>query len=182
MITTLHGKIEYHGIGFVIIEVAGVGYKVNLPEDRAHELSGEVMIYTHEVQREDQHELFGFLSMEALQLFWQLTSVSGVGSKVGQKIVFAGPIDKIKEKIMKGDLMFLTEIPGIGKKTAQKIILELKGALVEDTGRPFGLDIDAVEGLVGLGYPRRQAEDVLAGLEAETTEDRIRAALKILAR
>jgi Holliday junction DNA helicase RuvA len=182
MITTLHGKIEYHGIGFVIIEVNGVGYKVNLPEDRAHELTGEVTIFIHEVSREDQHELYGFLSMEALQLFWKLTSVSGVGSKVGQKIVFAGPVEKAREKIMKGELGFLTDIPGIGKKTAQKIILELKGALVEDTGRPFGLDDDAVEGLVGLGYSRKQAEDVLSGVEAETTEERIRKALKILSR
>lgn len=182
MITTLHGQIKYHGIAFVIIEVGGIGYKVNLPEDRARELLGEVMFYTHEVQRDDQHELFGFLSLEALELFWKLIAVSGVGPKVGQKIVFAGTVEKIREKIMKGDLAFLTDIPGVGKKTAQKIILELKGALVEDTGRPVGFDIDAVEGLVGLGYTRRQAEDVVAGLEAETTEDRIRAALKILSR
>lgn len=182
MITTLRGKIEYHGLGFVVVEVNGVGYKVNLPEDRAHELSGEVLVYIHEVQREDQHELFGFLSMEALQLFWKLINVSGVGPKVGQKIVFSNTVDRVKEKIMKGDLTFLTDIPGIGKKTAQKIILELKGALVVDTGRPFGFDVDAVEGLVGLGYARRQAEDVLSGLEGETTEDRIRAALKVLSR
>ncbi|MFA6131947.1 MAG: Holliday junction branch migration protein RuvA [Patescibacteria group bacterium] len=182
MITSLRGKIEYHGIGFVILEVGGVGYKVNLPEDRAHELSGEVLLYTHEVQREDQHELFGFLSMEALNLFWKLTSVSGVGPKVGQKIVFANTVENVKEKIMKGDIAFLTDIPGVGKKTAQKIILEMKGVLVEDTGRPVGFDADAVEGLVGLGYARRQAEDVLSGLEGSTTEDRIRAALKILSR
>lgn len=182
MITTLHGKIEYHGVGFVIIEVGGIGYKVNLPEDRAHELVGEVTIYTHEVQREDQHELFGFLSIEALQLFWKLIGVSGVGSKVGQKIVFAGPTERVKEKIMKGDLVFLTEIPGIGKKTAQKIVLELKGALVEDFSQPFSFDLDAVEALVGLGYTRRKAEEALSGLEAETTEDRIRKALKVLAR
>ena len=182
MITTLRGKIEHHGVAFVIVEVSGVGYKVNLPEDRAHELTGEVLIYIHEVQREDQHELFGFLSIEALELFWKLISVSGVGPKVGQKIVFSNSVDKVKEKIMKGDLTFLTDIPGIGKKTAQKIILELKGVLVEDTGRPFGFDDDAVEGLVGLGYSRRQAEDVVAGLDGETTEDRIRAALKILSR
>lgn len=182
MITSLRGRIEYHGLGFVVVEVGGIGYKTNLPEDRAHELSGEVLIYIHEVQREDQHELFGFLSMEALELFWKLISVSGVGPKVGQKIVFANSVEKVKEKIMKGDIFFLTDIPGVGKKTAQKIILELKGVLVEDTVRPVGFDNDAVEGLVGLGYSRRQAEDVVAGLEGETTEDRLRAALKILSR
>ncbi|HCU32048.1 MAG: Holliday junction ATP-dependent DNA helicase RuvA [Candidatus Uhrbacteria bacterium GW2011_GWE2_45_35] len=182
MITSLRGKIEYHGVGFVVVEVAGVGYKVNLPEDRAHELSGELLLFIHEVQRDDQHELFGFLSMEALGLFWKLTNVSGVGPKVGQKIVFANSVEKVKEKIMKGDLLFLIDIPGVGKKTAQKIILELKGSLVDDQTRPVGLDIDAVEALVGLGYSRRQAEDALVGLEAETTEDFIRAGLKVLSR
>lgn len=182
MIITLRGQLKHHGVGFVVIEVNGVGYKVNLPEDRAHELVGEVLLYIHEVQREDQHELFGFFSIEALELFWKLTSVSGVGSKVGQKIVFANTVEKVKEKIMKGDLAFLTDIPGIGKKTAQKIILELKGVLVEDVVRPSDFDNDAVEGLVGLGYARRQAEEVLSGLEGETTEERIRKALKFLAR
>jgi Holliday junction DNA helicase RuvA len=181
MITTLHGTVTHHRAGFLILEVAGIGYKVMLPEDRAHELAGEVRLYTHEVIRESERELFGFLSLAALELFWKLLSVSGVGPRSAQKIVYAGAIEDVKGNIMNGNLAFLTDVPGIGKKTAQKIILELKGTFVDEpllTPR----DADAVEALVGLGYARRQAEEALSGIEGATTEERIRAALKFLSR
>jgi Holliday junction DNA helicase RuvA len=154
---------------------------VTLPEDAAHGLSGEVTVFTHEVIRESERELFGFLSLSSLELFWKLINISGVGPKSAQKIVFAGSVDEVKGNIMKGNLSFLTDIPGIGTKTAQKIILELKGALAEEPS-VAAFDADAIEALVGLGYSRKQAEDALSGLEAETTEERIRAALKSLSR
>jgi Holliday junction DNA helicase RuvA len=179
MIVTLSGTVVHHGIGFVIVENAGVGYKVQVPEDRAHALHGEVHLFTHEVIRESERELFGFLRVEALELFWKLISVSGVGPKSGQKIVFADETEKVKERIMAGDVSFLTNVPGIGKKTAQKIILELKGALAQEP-EVSAFDEDAVEALIALGYPRKQAEQAIAGLEGQTTEERIRAALKQL--
>ncbi|MBI5369975.1 Holliday junction branch migration protein RuvA [Candidatus Uhrbacteria bacterium] len=181
MIVSLKGVVTYHGVGFVIIENAGVGYRVIVPEDQAHALAGEVFLYTHEVVREDSRELFGFLSVEALELFWKLTSVSGVGPKSAQKIVFAAPVDRVKERVMASDISFLTNVPGIGKKTAQKIILELKGALAQEPEVP-ACDPDAVDALVGLGYTKRQAEQVLIGLPEQTTEERIRSALKVLGR
>lgn len=181
MIVSLKGIITYHGLGFVIVENTGVGYKVLLPEDRAHGLSGEVLLYTHEVVRESERELFGFDSVGALELFWKLINVSGVGPKSAQKVVFAGEVERVKERIMAADLSFLTSVPGIGKKTAQKIILELKGVLAQE---PEGADVDedALEALVSLGYARRHAEQALTGLREDTTEGKIKAALKILGR
>ncbi len=182
MIVSLKGSVIHHGVGFVIIENAGIGYRVQVPEDRAHQLHGDVFLYTHEVIRESERELFGFLTVEALELFWKLIHVSGVGPKSAQKIVFTNQTEKVKERIMAADLSFLTSVPGIGKKTAQKIILELKGVLAQE---PVILtaDQDALEALVALGYPRKTAEQALAGLdEQETTEGRIRTALKLLAK
>jgi len=72
-------------------------------------------------------------------------------------------------------------VPGIGKKTAQKIILELKGVLVE-TEMQGGFDEDAISALQALGYSRRDAEQILSTAEGETTEERIRNALKQLGR
>jgi Holliday junction DNA helicase RuvA len=178
MIVSLCGIVVYHGIGFVIVENAGVGYKVNIPEDRAHALRGQVHLFTHEVIRESERELFGFLRVETLELFWKLISVSGVGPKSGQKIVFADETEKVKERIMAGDISFLTNVPGIGKKTAQKIILELKGALAQEPEVSV-FDEDAVEALVALGYGRKQVEQAMAGLQEETTEGKIRSALKV---
>jgi Holliday junction DNA helicase RuvA len=182
MIAMVVGTVVYHGVGFLIVENNGLGFKVILPEDAAHGISECVTLYTHEVIRDDQRELFGFLSVEALELFWRLTSVSGVGPRSGQKIVFAAPVAQVKENIMKGNVAFLTDIPGIGTKTAQKIILELKGVLAEAAPGKPSVDPDALEALLGLGFPRKQAEDILAMIDAESSEERVRKALKIMGR
>lgn len=181
MMAYIQGKILYHGVGYVIVENAGIGYKITVPESCAHEIKDPVILYLHEVQREDGRELFGFLSLAQLELFWKLIAISGVGPKSGQKIVYSDAIDQVKAKIMAGDLAALTNVPGIGKKTAQKIFLELKGALVEEP-EMSALDADAIEALVGLGYLRRDAEAALSGIEEGNTEARIRVALKRLSR
>ncbi len=181
MIASISGTVEYHGVGFLIVERDGVGYKIILPEDVAHQFRDEVKFFTHEVIRDSERELFGFTSVDALELFWKLVAVSGVGPKSAQKIVFVGSIHDVKSNIMSGSLTFLTDVPGIGKKTAQKIILELKGVLADEP-ELMSLDRDAIEALVGLGYSRRDAEQALLDLEEESTEDLIRSALKRLAR
>ncbi|MEK7665713.1 MAG: Holliday junction branch migration protein RuvA [Patescibacteria group bacterium] len=180
MISSLTGTISYHGIGFVIVQVHGVGYKVTFPEDISHGLSGELILYTHEAQREDGRELFGFTTIAGLELAWKLMTVSGVGPKLAQKIVYGGSPKEVSERITAGDVTWLSTIPGLGTKTAQKIVLELQGKLVAVGS---GVDADALAGLMGLGYQKFQAEEVLHGLSIElTTEQRIRSALKILGR
>lgn len=183
MIAMLKGTVVYRGDGFAIVEVAGIGYKVTMPEVIILALPAEVTLYTHEVQRDDGRELFGFQNMNTMELFWKLTTVSGVGPKSAQKIANAGSVDAVKSHIMKGNVAFLSAVPGIGKKTAQKIILELSGIIAEEgvsstSGGPNGEEIDA---LVGLGYTRKQADDALKGTKG-SVEDRIRAALKSLSR
>lgn len=181
MMAYIQGKILHHGVGYIIVENNGIGYKITIPESIAHEIHDSATLYLHEAQRDEGRELFGFLSLNQLELFWKLILVSGVGPKSGQKIVFSDTVERVKAKIMAGDLAALTDVPGIGKKTAQKIILELKGALVEEPS--FGLgDRDAVDALIGLGYSRRDAQAALSGIEEGDTEARIRVALKRLSR
>lgn len=181
MMTYLQGKVLYHGVGYVIVENGGIGFKITMPESAAHEIQDPVTLYLHEAQRDDGRELFGFFEMAQLELFWKLVAVSGVGPKSAQKIVYSDAVDRVKIKIMNGDLAALTDVPGIGKKTAQKIVLELKGVLVE-TSDVASLDSDAIEALVGLGYSRRDAEAALCEIEEGDTESRIRIALKRLSR
>ena len=85
----------------------------------------------------------------------------------------------MREAIAKENLSFFTSVPGIGKKTAQKIILELKGVLT-DASSTSSLDQDAVEALVGLGYSRRQVEEILSMVDAKETGARVRKALQLL--
>jgi len=180
MLIKINGTIDYVGDGFLVLEQGGLGYKVILPEGSILGASGQMTLYTHEVIRDDSRELFGFFSMEALTLFWKLVSISGVGSRIAQKIVFSSSVEEVKGKIMGGDLGFLMSIPGIGKKTAQKIILELKGVLTEEPLE--SVDTESMDALIGLGYSRRQAQGALSGILGSSTEERVRAALKTLAK
>lgn len=181
MISMLTGTVVYHGLGFIILQVAGVGYRITLPEVIARGLSGEITLYTHHVTRDDGPELFGFTTMGGLELCAKLCEVNGVGPKMAQKIVCGGrDIDEVLQKVERGDVEFLSSIPGVGKKTAQKIILELKGKLVEAPGAM--IDDEALIALMGLGYTKPQAEEALKAVEGKTSEERIRAALKTMAR
>ena len=181
MMVMVTGEVIYHGEGFVIVEQTGLGYKVQLPDAAALASSGMVRFFTHEVIRDNERELFGFASVTALELFWKLIGVSGVGPRSAQKIVFSDTIDQVKGNIMSGNLAFLTGVPGIGKKTAQKIILELKGVLA-DPEQVASVDSDAVDALVALGYSKKDAEQTIAGVEGKSTEERVRQALRLIGR
>lgn len=184
MLALLKGQVHYRGNGYLILEQGGMGHKIVMPEHAVQDVSDETVLYIHEVVRDSERELFGFQDISSLEFFWKLIGVSGLGPKSAQKIVFSGPLEATRASIMGGDLTFLTNIPGIGNKTAQKIILELKGVLAEEPGDVVSLDTDAFEALLGLGYTKKQAEQTLQSLDdgLATTDDRIRAALKVLAR
>lgn len=181
MIISLTGTVRHCAKGYVFLSVGDVGYRVFFPENKVQECSGEITVYTHEVIRENEREFYGFFTLEALELFWKFLHVSGVGPRSAQKIVFSEEISVIKEKISKGDLSFFTSISGIGKKTAQKILLELKGTIEEEPGSS-SYDSDAIEALVGLGYRRREAEEILLRVQAESTDEKIREALRLLSK
>ncbi|TAK04095.1 Holliday junction branch migration protein RuvA [Patescibacteria group bacterium] len=181
MIALLKGVVAHRGNGFLIVEIAGVGYRVTMPEAAMNGLSGEVTLFTHEAQRDDGRELFGFRTADELELFSRLICVSGVGPKSGQKIACVAPVDEVKKRIMTQDIAFLSSVQGIGKKTAQKIVLELSGVLAEEGAEVAEGAEESVDALVGLGYSRKQAADALDGLEGDT-EGKIRQALKRLSR
>ncbi len=180
MISMLTGTVAHHGVGFVILNVHGVGYNVTIPEAVAHGLSGEITLFTHHVTRDDGPELFGFTTLHGLELCAKLCDVNGVGPKIAQKIVYGGrSIEEVIEKVTMGNVEFLSGIPGVGKKTAQKIILELQGKLVEAPGSR--VDEEALTALMGLGYSKLQAEEALSGLDPlASSEEKIRGALKII--
>ncbi|KKW44585.1 MAG: Holliday junction ATP-dependent DNA helicase RuvA [Parcubacteria group bacterium GW2011_GWA2_56_7] len=177
MINKLTGDISYHGKDFIVVDVGDIGYKIVVP---GGVFSGEtrVTVFTHEVAREDARELFGFRTMASLELFWKLIAISGVGPRGAQKIIYSDTHDALMTHIQAGEIGFLTRVPGVGKKTAQKILIELKGALVE--GDVSSVDQSALSGLMSLGYPRREAEEALQHAVGDSTEERLRSALKVL--
>lgn len=183
MIASLRGNILEKGPNWVLIEVAGIGYRVRSTPSLVSDLrqDADAFLYVHHHVREDAEDLFGFKSMADLDLFNSLLSISGVGPKAALTILSVGSSDQVKRAIMTGDLATLTSIPGVGKKTAQKIILELKGQLVEEDSSS-GIDSDVLDALVGLGYSTQQAKDALKHVKTDDPADKIKEALKLLAK
>jgi Holliday junction DNA helicase RuvA len=181
MIGSLRGKILEKGPNWLLIEVAGIGYRLKASPSLVSSVNGDAFVYTYHHVREDAEELFAFNTNDELDLFESLLGISGVGPKSAMTIMSVGSADQVKRAIMTGDLATLTSVPGVGKKTAQKIILDLKGQLVEADGAS-GVDTEVLDALVGLGYSSQQAKDALKHVKEQDPAERIKAALKMLAK
>jgi len=185
MLATLHGKITEIFLDFFILEVNGTGYRLKCHNGTLASLitGQEKKVYLHEHIREDAYDLYAFLTMDELDFFERLLSVSGVGPKVALAVCSAAPLDNLRARLTQGDVDWLASLPGLGKKTAQKIILELKGKLVEVTGTSE-TDRELVETLTNLGYTAFQAREAAKKVSPDIHDpaERLRAALKILSR
>lgn len=129
MIYSLKGIVTYIGEDDLVVEVNGVGYQV-FGNSRllANTAVGEVVhIFTYTHVREDQFSLYGFSNIEERACFMQLTTVSGVGAKVGQAILAVLTPGEVAEAILTQNPTLFTRASGVGKKLAERIVLELKG-------------------------------------------------------
>jgi Holliday junction DNA helicase RuvA len=134
MIYFIRGILSELKSDSVIIDVNGIGYQVICPESTLNQLpnSGvEIKLHTYHHIREDQHLLFGFTTLADRDFFIVLTSVSGVGPKLGIKILSALPAAHLTQAIIQSNLVQLTQISGVGKKMAERMIIELKDKLTE---------------------------------------------------
>ena len=187
MIGSLRGRIASLSSTSALVEVNGVGYRVNASPNTLGGLriGEETLLYIHDHIREDAHDLFGFPSEDELALFERLIGVSGVGPKAGMSILSVGSVDAVHRAIMAGDLTTLTSAPGVGMKIAQKIVLELKDKLGSvartDEGELRG-EAEAVEALQALGYNLREAREALKNIPDAVvdTGEKIKLALKQL--
>lgn len=194
MIGHLRGRLLRKETQQVLIDVAGVGYKVAIPLStfyRLGEPGTEVALEIHTQVREDVLALFGFLTSHEQALFERLIAVSGVGPKLAIAILSGIEAGGLVQALREGDVLRLTRIPGVGKKTAERLVLELKDkvqGLVAETEpaatRAGGPHEDLLSALVHLGYSRPEAE---RGLERalrdgapERFEDLLRSTLQNL--
>jgi Holliday junction DNA helicase RuvA len=129
MIVFLDGLVDTISTDSLYIDVHGVGYQVFVPVSvLARVGKGEQKrLYTYQHVREDDVRLFGFLSVEELELFKLLISVNGVGPKAGIGILGAYGVEDIVSAIQRGDERLFASVSGIGKKGAAKIVIDLKG-------------------------------------------------------
>lgn len=187
----LRGTVALKNAPSLIIDVAGVGYKVFVPNSvlTNSTLGDELTVYTYTYVRDDALELYGFSSGEDLKLFEMLISVSGVGCKSALGVFSVGSRSSIVNAVITGDVSFFTAVPRLGKKNGQKIIIELKNKLggVEDLDLSQGESSeqsDAITALQSFGFSRQEAEQATNTVykEGMKTEELVKLALKQLGR
>jgi len=159
MIAKITGTIEEFLPRGLILNVSGVGYEIFITLDQKDRLAvGEVMsFYIAENIKEDEHSLYGFLDLSGREMYYRLTSVSGVGPKAAMSILAAHSSQKIASAILANDISLFSAVSGIGKKTAQRIILDLKGKLVETEEHNENSEDPAFQALISLGYAPKDA-------------------------
>lgn len=195
MIYSLNGKLIENEPNLAVVECGGVGYKctVTLKTTAALPKIGEnVFLYTYFAIREDAADLFGFINKDEMKAFKLITSVNGVGPKVGIAILSEFTPDYLYTYVAAGDYKALTAASGVGPKLAQRIVLELKdkiGALpreidVANSSANVNVELpqnnlrSAVSALVSLGFLQVEANRAVQGLNpALSTEEIIKQAL-----
>ncbi|MDQ1433456.1 MAG: holliday junction helicase RuvA [Actinomycetota bacterium] len=193
MIGSVRGDVlERNLAGEVLVEVAGIGYRVLVPVSAvpALEPGAHVFLFTHQHVRDDALILFGFPTRDERDTFEALITASGVGPKLALAILSVHSPSSLRRCLAEDDLDSLVSVPGVGKRTAQRLLVDLKARLsVPD------LDLTAVPGstspsargevrdaLVGLGYGNDEVREVFGQLgEDGTVEELLREALRLLA-
>ena len=185
MIGFVRGAVHAFSMDYVLIDVNGIGYRINFYHPEALSLNKEMTIYTYQNVREDEISLYGFLSLQEYDLFIKLISVKGLGPKIASNILSRASVDAIVAAIETGDIDFIRRMPGIGNKTASQIILDLKGKLVESETEGVSEALnDVSDALKQLGYKPSEIKPVMKKLANEkgSTDELIRKALAMLAK
>ena len=179
MIAHLSGTLLSKQPNSVILDVAGVGYEVNIPVSTFYDLEEpgsnvQLRIYTH--VREDALQLYGFKTARERELFLRLISVSGIGPRLGITLLSGMSADEMIASIRTNNLARLTLIPGVGRKTAERLVMELRDKVASlssaeleeelgaktETGAPVltedSMRADVLSALLNLGYQRNAAE------------------------
>ncbi|MCV7278692.1 Holliday junction branch migration protein RuvA [Mycolicibacterium flavescens] len=192
MIASVRGEVLDIALDHVVIEAAGVGYKVMATPSTLATLrrGSEARLITAMIVREDSQTLYGFADADARDLFLTLLGVSGIGPSIalGALAMYDGPT--LRQAIGDADITALTRIPKVGKKTAELMALSLrdKVGLSSPSGATtvsgHSVRTPVVEALVGLGFAVKQAEEatdkVLANDPEATQSTALRAALSML--
>jgi Holliday junction DNA helicase RuvA len=197
MIALLTGTIAHKSPDYIILDVHGVGYRVQIPFSTYYELpeeGGIVSLHIHTQVKEDAINLYGFRSLTEKGCFQLLISVSGIGPKLAKDILSNIQPDELARAVMQGNLARLASIPGIGKKTAERLVLELREKIgkldvtapaKEGTVLPPASTVldDVASALVNLGYKEAMVKKVLSDMEMPSDaamETVLKQALKLL--
>lgn len=175
MIDYLNGKLVHKDPTYVLLDVGGIGYHVNISLQTYAKIKDEELLrlLTFLHIKEDAHTLYGFKEAHEKRLFLLLISINGVGPNTGLMILSSLSSEEIEQAILSGDVATIQGVKGIGTKTAQRIILELKDKVGKsttgETAAPLGflqggnkIREEALQALITLGFHKAVAEKNLA--------------------
>jgi Holliday junction DNA helicase RuvA len=180
--------------GDVLIEVAGVGYRVTVAPTASPavgEIGDDVFLWVHHHIREDAQTLYGFATREERVCFEALLGAHGVGPALALAILSVHGPGALREVIATEDVSALCLVPGVGNKTAARLLVELQSRLdlpdIDLTPTPGAVMTgsarrDVTEALAGLGYGPDEVRRVVDDLPADgEPADLLREALRRLA-
>ena len=204
MLAYVKGELVQKQIGYVVIDVGGLGYKVFMSEPSIEEIGNigdEVKVHTYYRVSEDDISLFGFNTQEELRMFELLISVSGIGAKTAIAMLACIEPSQFAIAVISDDIDTLKKIPGVGPKSAQRIVLELKdkmkkeqqiseltNATLEQKSKIKKVIVadtkvqEAIDALQVLGYTKKDVEKALEQIDTAElkVEDIIKKALREL--
>ena len=206
MLAYIKGELVQKQIGYVVIDVGGLGYKIFMSESSIEEIGNigeQVKVHTYYKVSEDDISIFGFNTQEELRMFELLISVSGIGAKTAIAMLGCIEPSQFAIAVISNDIDTLKKIPGVGPKSAQRIVLELKDKLkkeqqiseltnvsLEQKSKVKKIIVadnkqsEAIDALQVLGYVRKDIEKVLEQIDTKdlSIEEIIKKALRELAR
>lgn len=191
----LNGKLALCQPDLAVIDCAGVGYKCFITSNTYKKISGKeiVKLFTYLNVKEDSLDIYGFENEQELHFFTLLISISGVGPKVALAILSELEPEELSNCIIVSDVKRLTKAAGVGTKLAQRICLELKDKISKNKISGYSKPVpnesisessveDAVAVLVALGYSKFESQQAVSRCSAETTNDIVRQALRLLSK
>ena len=178
MIGRLRGTLISKRPPWVLVEVGGVGYELEVPMSTLYDMPDtgkEVILLTHYAHKEDTVALYGFLRDDERNLFRGLQKVSGIGARIALAVLSGVSTAEFARLVQAGDVAALTRIPGIGKKTAERIVVELRDRIGDTVAAapagtaPVPRDPrgEAEAALQQLGYKPAEATRLAAAAAAE---------------
>lgn len=184
----------------IVVEAGQIGYNIHIPASMIDNFTGtgqEVKIYTYLQVKEDDMQLYGFLTRDDLNIFKLLLGVNGIGPKGALAVLSVMTPDDLRFAVLGEDAKSIAKAPGIGNKTAQRVILELKDKIsledafeaktahvAEEQNAASSVKNEAVQALTALGYSSSEALKAVSGVELTegiTVEEVLKEALKQMA-
>lgn len=190
MIDTIQGILQHVNDRSIILELGGVGIHIDIPSSVLESSPGigkPFFLYTKLIIKDENLQLFGFISIEQRELFNTLLKISGVGPRLALAILSTLSPEVLQNAIVNDQADILVQVPGIGAKTAARIIFYLKDKLelplvgVKITSE---LENEVLSVLTALGYSIVEAQSALQSIPHDSPEDiesRVRLALQYFA-